>query len=205
MEERKSKPNKRQDILDAAEREFFEKGYFGATTSSIAKCAGVTHAMLHYFFQSKENLYLEVINAKMESMREMMAAMVGDGSKSVVDKVAWVVGTHFDFLRANPLMPTYFIRDILPQKDLVMRLRNLALSNVEMQRFVAEVTEASVHGEIAEISFVALVMDVMSLNLSPFLVLPTLRANGMTEEMVELFLDRRRAENIKVITKRIKK
>lgn len=86
-----------------------------------------------------------------------------------------------------------------------MRLRNLALSNVEMQRFVAEVTEASVHGEIAEISFVALVMDVMSLNLSPFLVLPTLRANGMTEEMVELFLDRRRAENIKVITKRIKK
>lgn len=202
-EEKKAKPNKRQDILYAAEHEFFEKGYYGATTSQIAKTAGVTHAMLHYFFQSKENLYLEVINAKMESMRGMISAMVADPSKSIVDKVAWMVGTHFDLLRANPLMPTYFIRDILPQKDLIIKMRNVALSNLEIQHFIAEVTEASVHGIIDNINFLTLLMDVMSLNLSPFLVLPTLRANGMTDEMIEHFLDERKAENIKTITKRL--
>ena len=33
-------------ILEAAEKEFFEKGYAGARTTSIAEAAGVTHAML---------------------------------------------------------------------------------------------------------------------------------------------------------------
>ena len=40
--------NKEQAILEAAEREFLDKGFAGARTTSIAKAAGVTHAMLHY-------------------------------------------------------------------------------------------------------------------------------------------------------------
>ena len=34
-------------ILQAAENEFFEKGYAGARTASIAEAAGVTNALLH--------------------------------------------------------------------------------------------------------------------------------------------------------------
>ena len=40
-------------ILQAAEKEFFEKGYAGARTASIAEAAGVTHAMLHYYSEQK--------------------------------------------------------------------------------------------------------------------------------------------------------
>ena len=40
--------SKELQILEAAEREFLEKGYDGARTISIAKTAGVTHALLHY-------------------------------------------------------------------------------------------------------------------------------------------------------------
>ena len=39
--------NKEKEILTAAENEFLTKGYDGARTTSIAKAAGVTHAMLH--------------------------------------------------------------------------------------------------------------------------------------------------------------
>ena len=42
------KPNTEQLILQAAEEEFFAKGFGGARTTAIAEKAGVTHAMLHY-------------------------------------------------------------------------------------------------------------------------------------------------------------
>lgn len=57
MMQNMDKHNSKQAILDAAEEEFLEMGFHGAKTSSIAKRAGVTHAMLHYYFSTKENLY----------------------------------------------------------------------------------------------------------------------------------------------------
>ena len=42
------KNNTEQLILEAAEQEFFAKGFGGARTAVIAENAGVTHAMLHY-------------------------------------------------------------------------------------------------------------------------------------------------------------
>ena len=49
-------------ILEAAEKEFFEKGYAGARTTSIAEAAGVTHAMLHYYFRTKDNLFERIVS-----------------------------------------------------------------------------------------------------------------------------------------------
>ncbi|AFY35107.1 TetR/AcrR family transcriptional regulator [Calothrix sp. PCC 7507] len=48
-------------ILDAAEVEFAKRGLSGARTEAIAKGAGVTTAMIYYYFQSKEGLYQAVL------------------------------------------------------------------------------------------------------------------------------------------------
>lgn len=45
--------NTEQSILKAAEKEFLKKGFSGSKTTEIAKEAGVTHAMLHYYFRTK--------------------------------------------------------------------------------------------------------------------------------------------------------
>ena len=57
--------NKEQEILEAAEREFIAKGFAGARTTSIAEAAGVTHAMLHYYFRTKEQLFERILDEKM--------------------------------------------------------------------------------------------------------------------------------------------
>ena len=49
------KDNTEQAILQAAETEFLDKGFALAKTTEIAKQAGVTHAMLHYYYRTKEN------------------------------------------------------------------------------------------------------------------------------------------------------
>ena len=53
--------NREQAILRAAEREFLARGYDGAKTTAIAEAAGVTHALLHYYFRTKEKLYERVV------------------------------------------------------------------------------------------------------------------------------------------------
>ena len=50
--EQKPAQKREQAILEAAEREFLKKGFDGARTTSIAAAAGVTHAMLHYYFRT---------------------------------------------------------------------------------------------------------------------------------------------------------
>lgn len=47
-------------ILKAAKKEFADKGFNGARMSSIASSAGVNQALLHYHFESKENLYRSI-------------------------------------------------------------------------------------------------------------------------------------------------
>ena len=57
----------RARILDAALSEFSTHGLAGARTDRIANSAGVNKALLYYYFESKENLYLaalEMISAK---------------------------------------------------------------------------------------------------------------------------------------------
>jgi TetR/AcrR family transcriptional regulator len=48
-------------ILDAAESEFARAGLLGARTENIAEDTGVTRAMIHYYYESKEKLYHAVL------------------------------------------------------------------------------------------------------------------------------------------------
>ncbi len=50
----------REEILDAAERTFANRGYAGARLCDIAHAANVTQAMVNYYFGSKAELYKEV-------------------------------------------------------------------------------------------------------------------------------------------------
>jgi len=52
----------KRKIIHAAKTEFANKGFSGARMSSIASLAGVNQALLHYHFESKENLYVNIFH-----------------------------------------------------------------------------------------------------------------------------------------------
>jgi TetR/AcrR family transcriptional regulator len=62
----------KKQILDAAEAEFSRYGLSGARTEAIAKGAGVTTAMIYYYFQSKEGLYQAVLQRPAVEMHEVL-------------------------------------------------------------------------------------------------------------------------------------
>lgn len=65
----------RSRILEAALSEFAAHGLAGARTDRIATAAGVNKALLYYYFESKENLYLAAL--------EMISAKIRDRSMAV--------------------------------------------------------------------------------------------------------------------------
>lgn len=63
-------------ILDAAEACFSRGGYAGAAMREIAEKAGVSKSLLHYHFQSKEHLFVEVQMRAYERLAKRVAAAV---------------------------------------------------------------------------------------------------------------------------------
>ncbi len=52
---------RRQQILDCARHLFSERNYASVSTSEIARQAGVARGLLHHYFGTKRDLYLEVV------------------------------------------------------------------------------------------------------------------------------------------------
>ncbi len=58
---RRGRDEKRQKILDAAEKIFADSGYDGAGMRHISDVAGVAQALIHYHFETKERLFEAVV------------------------------------------------------------------------------------------------------------------------------------------------
>ncbi|TCK85184.1 TetR/AcrR family transcriptional regulator [Albibacterium bauzanense] len=65
----KEKIDKKERILDVAERMFSDLGYDGASTRIISKEAGVNMAMLNYYFGSKDGLFTAVFERRVSTFR----------------------------------------------------------------------------------------------------------------------------------------
>jgi AcrR family transcriptional regulator len=54
---------RREQILDAARRLFEEEGFDPISMIDVARAAGVTRGLVHHYFGSKRELYLEVVRS----------------------------------------------------------------------------------------------------------------------------------------------
>lgn len=200
--------SKEQLILAAAEQEFLTKGYDGARTISIAKASGVTHAMLHYYFRTKEQLFERIVDEKFATMSSSMVAIMGDPLLPIVERIKGGIAAHFDFIAANPLLPRFVINEIAsrPERYEVLYKRAGIVVNSVYNGLQAEIDRAAERGEIERVDVKMLFISIMSLNIFTFVAYPFMEPI-MGELMAdrERFLAARKAENIETILRRIKK
>ncbi|MBQ7855617.1 MAG: TetR/AcrR family transcriptional regulator [Alistipes sp.] len=201
------KQTKEQLILTAAEQEFLTKGYDGARTTSIAKAAGVTHAMLHYYFRTKEQLFERIVDDKFRLMAQSILAAFGNPNQSIVERIRGGIGLHFDYIADNPQLPRFVINEIIARPErydiLYSRMRGIVDSiYANLQR---DIDLAAERGEMVQIDARMLFISIMSLNIFTFVAYPFMEPI-MGELMADrnAFLQARRAENINTIMCRIK-
>ena len=202
------KQSKEQLILAAAEQEFLSKGYDGARTTSIAQAAGVTHAMLHYYFRTKEQLFERIVDEKFKTMSHSMFAIMGDPSLPIVERIKGGIEAHFDFVAQNPLLPRFVINEIIsrPERYDVLYKRVGAIIDNVYRGLQSEINRSAERGEMEKVDVKMLFISIMSLNIFTFLAYPFMEPL-MGELMAnrERFLAERKAENIETILRRIKK
>lgn len=69
-------PGVQERILDVAEEQFARRGYEAVSTREVARQAGATAAMIHYYFDSKRALFDAVIARRADVVnRERMATL----------------------------------------------------------------------------------------------------------------------------------
>ncbi|MDR1552796.1 MAG: TetR/AcrR family transcriptional regulator, partial [Prevotellaceae bacterium] len=105
-----------QIILEAAEAEFFEKGYGNTKTVAIAKRAGVSHSMLHYYFRKKENLFQMIFLKKVQMIAQEFEGIFIQ-NLPFAETVRLIVEMQFDFARQNPRLPYFILSEVLSNKE----------------------------------------------------------------------------------------
>jgi len=69
----------RERILDATFRRLVADGYAALSVREIAKDAGVNHALINYYFRSKDQLVIDVLDAVNQRLLARQAAMYSGG------------------------------------------------------------------------------------------------------------------------------
>ena len=199
--------NTEQQILRVAELEFLSKGYNGARTTSIAKAAGVTHAMLHYYFRTKELLFERIIDKKMTEITPLITYLIGNDSLPLVDRIREAVSVHFDFIMANPDLPKFLMNEVIPYHDrsvmLISKVKDIFKFFEKLQN---EVNEASSRGEIEHFNVPILFQSILAMNIFPSLMsefIPQILTDDKLTQ--ERYMALRKAENIEIIMRRIQK
>jgi len=64
----------RREIVAAANRLFYQRGYNQTSFSDIAQAAGIPRGNFYYYFKSKDDILGAVIDARIEGIRAMLAA-----------------------------------------------------------------------------------------------------------------------------------
>ena len=124
-------------ILEAAEKEFFEKGYAGARTTSIAEAAGVTHAMLE----------------KINMLGDIILSAIGDEDQPLEERIRQGVERHFDFIAANRDLPRFIVNEVLshPEHIEMMKQNALRIVNNLLNNLQQEIDEYAAQGHYRRI------------------------------------------------------
>lgn len=193
-------------ILKAAEHEFMTKGYAGARTTSIAKAAGVTHAMLHYYFRTKEKLFDRIITEKIELLKNAFLQPLTLDNLSVMEKIRNFIEQHLDFVAANPDLPRFLVVEVFSNEELMASLKSKILSYAPliMADFQRQLDNAAAKGEIRQIDVKDLVLDIISLNIFPFVGAPLIDAVfGNYDVFAPVNIAKRKQENYQTILRKL--
>ncbi len=191
-------------ILKAAEEEFMEKGFGNAKMMSIAARAGVSHSMLHYYYRSKENLFQTVFKEKAQLLAEILEGIYNK-DLSLKEIITQFIRKQFNLMMENDRFIWFIIDELIHNEENLMKVIDFVkpkLSDylVWFNNLLEKETE---EGHVRSISVRSLLMNIISLNASSFLCIPTMKK---LEPELDLngFLLERREENVEFIWNAIK-
>ncbi len=137
-----------QAILTAAEEEFASKGLAGARVDVIAEEAGANKRMLYYYFGSKDELYLAVLERAYGKMREAEREL-NLTHLDPLDAIRRLVEFKFDYCLKHPTIIPLLAGENMHGAKYLKRSRKLRDMHTMLVDIISNVlTEGEKKGEI---------------------------------------------------------
>ena len=185
--------NSEERIKVAARKVFHQKGYAGTRTRDIAEEAGINHAMVNYYFRSKEKLFGIVMTETMTYFFQGISTILNEEATSLEQKIEQVVAKYIDLLLEEPELPTFMFNEVRTNPEPFIENTPIreTLQNSVLARQYAE---AVAQGRITEPNLIHTVLNVISLVIFPFIAQPIFTALSRTnkEAYKALMLERKK-------------
>ena len=112
----------REALISAASELFSAHGTDGVSVRQIAEAAGVSAAMIHYYFKDKRGLMRAVLERGLDRILEIVTAVVEGAESPVTNRF---IDQYIRALDAEPSLPQLMIREVLsrnsPYQDAIRR------------------------------------------------------------------------------------
>lgn len=166
--------NTEEQILVAAKNIFQAKGMDGSRMQEIADKAGINKAMLHYYYRSKQLLFEAVFKNAFSLLAPQLNAVLNDDS-SIEDKIKNFTSNYITFMIKHPYLPNFIIQELNRNPDFIKKLKdNKGFPNIE--KFKKQVALEVKKGIIKPISAEQLFINILALNVFPFVAKPLIMA-----------------------------
>lgn len=188
-------------ILDAAHTVFLRRGTAGARMTEIAREAGVNHALLHYYFRSKQRLAEAVFRRAIGQFFPIFISVLSSDAP-IEQKVRQAASAQIDMLLANRYLPGYLLAELnhYPERasQLLGMMAGTSPSNVRTRLFGTlgeQLEEAARRGTLRPIAAHEFVLNLVSMVVYPFAARPLVMAlTGLDDAGFDAMMERRKAE-----------
>lgn len=191
------------NILEAAKRVFQNKGMDGARMQEIANEAKINKAMLHYYFRSKQLLFEAVFKKAFSLLSPQLNTILNDDS-SIEDKIKNFTYNYISFIIKHPYLPNFIIQELNRNPDFILKIQKVnGFPNIE--KFKNQVKNDIEKGLIIPIEAEQLFINIMALNIFPFVAKPLVKAIiNKSEKEMNILIEARKTEVSNFIINAIK-
>lgn len=192
-----------EKILNAARRIFENKGMSGARMQEIADEAKINKSLLHYYYRSKQLLFEAVFKTAFNKLAPQIN-LVLNSDQSICDKIINFSNNYTSFMLKHPYLPNFILQELNRNPDFVKEL--ISVDNFpNIVNFKIQIEKAVSEGKIRSIEAEQLFINILALNIFPFIGAPLLKGfiNASDKEYKKI-LNKRKKEVAEFIIKSIK-
>ena len=195
--------NTETEILNAAKEIFQQKGMAGARMQEIADKAQINKALLHYYYRSKQLLFEAVFKSAFTLLAPQLNKILNDDS-DLFEKIRRFTENYVSFVIKHPYLPNFVIQELNKNPEFVHKLRS-EKNFPSIDKFKLQVSDAIKLGVIKPIEAEQLFINIISLNIFPFIGEPLLMALvNVDKDSYNKILENRKTEVAEFIINSIK-
>lgn len=178
---RKSKtdPDLRRKLLVQAEQMFAEHGYEGVSLRRLADAAGLTPAMIHYYFKNKDGLYAAMLGDLTQRLLAQIEAAAAEGVGQDPFKALMDIASRT--ILAEPWAVTLIVREVLLRPGPLREQFIETYAAKVLSLLTAVISGGKENGEVrADVDEGFAAISLLGLTAFPFI------ARGVVEEILDL-------------------